>query len=268
MIVYHLCRLLSPKPTTDNPVEAYKIASHCLTNLPLIEHIARKGKPMLVSTGMSTIDEIDETVMLIKKYNCPFMLFHCVSSYPQSAEESNLKMINVLSKRYNVPVGYSGHEIGIIISLAAIALGAKAIERHFTLDRNMIGFDHKLSLQPEELKELITKGREIERALGSGEKKITDKEWITRKKYHYSIVSKVNIPKGTIITKSMLTAKNPGTGLETRYLPKIVGKKAVVDIKEDEIITFDMIEKNHKPRITQPNPISKAGKDNRYKRIG
>ena len=246
-------------------VEAYKIASHCLTNLPLIEHIARKGKPMLVSTGMSTIDEIDETVMLIKKYNCPFMLFHCVSSYPQSAEESNLKMINVLSKRYNVPVGYSGHEIGIIISLAAIALGAKAIERHFTLDRNMIGFDHKLSLQPEELKELITKGREIERALGSGEKKITDKEWITRKKYHYSIVSKVNIPKGTIITKSMLTAKNPGTGLETRYLPKIVGKKAVVDIKEDEIITFDMIEKNHKPKIIQPNPISKAGKDNRDK---
>lgn len=227
-------------------VEAYKIASHSLTNLPLIEHIARKGKPMLVSTGMSTLDEIDETVMLIKEYNCPFMLFHCVSSYPQSPEESNLKIINVLSKRYNIPIGYSGHEIGITISLAAIALGAKAVERHFTLDRTVKGFDHKISLQPEELKELITKGREIERALGSGGKKIQDKEWITRKKYHVSIVSKVNIPKGTIITRDLLTTKNPGTGLETRNMPEIIGKKAVVDINEDELITFDMIEKKHK----------------------
>ena len=222
-------------------VKAYKIASHCLTNLPLVEHIAKKGKPMLVSTGMSTFGEIDESIMVIKKYNCPFMLFHCVSCYPQCPEESNLKIIIALGKRYNVPIGYSGHEIGINISLAAIALGAKAVERHFTLDRNMKGFDHKLSLQPEELKELVVNGREIEKALGSSEKKILDKEWITRKKYHYSIASKVKIPKGTIITKEMLTAKNPGTGLETRYLTNRIGKKATMNIKKDILIMCHMI---------------------------
>ncbi len=223
-------------------VEAYKIASHSLTNLPLIEHIARKGKPMFVSTGMCTLNEIDKTVNLIKKYHCPLLLFHCISVYPQSPKESNLKMIDILNRRYkDIPIGYSGHEIGITISLAAIALGAKAVERHFTLNRNIAGFDHKLSIHPEELKELITKGREIEDALGSGKKSILGKEWITRKKYHASIVSKVNIPKGTIITKNMLTFKNPGIGLETYYLPKIIGKKAVIDIKGDVLITFNMI---------------------------
>lgn len=223
-------------------LESYKIASHSLTNLPLIKHVAKKGKPMFVSTGMSTLDEIDETVNLIKKYDCPFILFHCVSSYPQSPEESNLRMMKILEERYNAPIGYSGHEIGIHISLAAIALGAKAIERHFTLDRNMVGFDHKLSLQPEEMKELVKKGREIEKALGSGKKEVLEKEWITRRKYHSSIVTKMNIPKGTIITEDMLTSKNPGTGLETKHIPQVVGKKAAVDIKEDVLIAFDMIE--------------------------
>lgn len=224
-------------------VDAYKIASHSLTNLPLIEHIARKKKPMLVSTGMSTIDEIDKTVSLIKQYNCPFMLFHCVSSYPQSPEESNLKLITVFRERYeNVPIGYSGHEIGITISLAAISLGAKAIERHITLNKSMIGFDHKLSLQPEEFRELVMEGKVVENAIGSGVKEILEQEWITRKKYHASIVSRVDIQKGTIITRDMLTEKNPGTGLETRYIPQILGKKAVVDLKEDVLITFDMVE--------------------------
>ena len=223
-------------------LESYKIASHSLTNLPLIKHVAKKGKPMFVSTGMSTLDEIDETVNLIKKYDCPFILFHCVSSYPQSPEESNLRLMKILEERYKVPIGYSGHEIGIHISLAAIALGAKAIERHFTLDRNMVGFDHKLSLEPEEMEELVKKGREIEKALGSGKKEVLEKEWITRRKYHSSIVTKMNIPKGTIITEDMLTSKNPGTGLETKYIPQVVGKKAAVDLKEDVLITFDMIE--------------------------
>ena len=224
-------------------VDAYKIASHSLTNLPLIEHIARKKRPMLVSTGMSTIDEIDKTISLIKKHNCPFMLFHCVSSYPQSPEESNLKLITVFGERYsNVPVGYSGHEIGITISIAAIALGAKAIERHITLNKNMIGFDHKLSLQPEEFRELVTEGKVVETAIGSGVKEILEREWITRKKYHASIVSKVDIPKGTIIARDMLTVKNPGTGLETSYLPSVINKKATRNIKIDVLITFDMLE--------------------------
>ena len=223
-------------------VPAFKVASHSLTNLPLLEHIARKGKPMLISTGMSTIDEIDQAVKTIKAHNIPLLVFHCISSYPLQPELANLRIMQTLQQRYpDVPIGYSGHEVGIVISLAAVALGAKAVERHITLDRNMMGFDHKLSVEPEELKRLVQEARIIEKALGSGERRILAPEWVTRRKYHVSIVSVSRIPQGTIITRDMLTLKNPGTGLESRYLPDVIGKRAIVDIKEDTLISFDQL---------------------------
>ena len=221
-------------------IEAYKLASHSLTNLPLLEYLSKKGKPTILSTGMSHLDDIQLAVDLFKANNCPLSLLHCVSSYPTPFDECNLRMLDVLSKKFNIPVGYSGHEIGFLPTISAIARGAKIVERHFTLDKNMVGFDHKLSLEPGELKEMIKQIRDIEVILGDGVKNVSETELITSRKYHVSAVSARRILSGETLCEDDITYKNPGTGIPPKKMREILGKKAAQNIVEGKLLSVDM----------------------------
>ncbi len=159
-----------------------KVAAAMLTNIPLLETIASEGRYTYVSTGISTIEEIDAAVEVFKKYSCPFELMHCNSTYPMKDEDANLSLIPVLRDRYKVKIGYSGHEVGTLVSIAAVALGATSIERHITIDRAMYGSDQKASIEPWELCQLVRDIRIVEKALGSGQKVLTEAEYAIRKK--------------------------------------------------------------------------------------
>jgi len=222
-------------------VNSYKVASHSNTNLPLLKEIAAIGKSVYMSTGACTLEELDDAVEVFKSRSIRLTLLHCVSSYPTPVEEVNLGMIDFYRKRYEVPVGYSGHEIGYIPTIAAVALGAAAVERHFTMDKGLAGFDHKLSLEPAELKAMLKDIRAVEESLGITEKSVTEREIITRNKYKVSMASRQAISKGTIITAEMITYKNPGTGIHPRDADKVLGKKAAVDIPEDVLIQPNMV---------------------------
>ena len=222
-------------------VDSYKVASHGLTNLPLLEYLSKKGKPTILSTGMSHLDDIQLAVDIFKANNCHLSLLHCVSSYPTPFGECNLRMLDVLKEKFDVPVGYSGHEIGFLPTLSSVARGAKIVERHFTLDKNMVGFDHKLSLEPGELKEMIKQIRDIEVILGDGVKDVSETELITSKKYHVSMISSEEICKGTTLEESMIEYRNPGTGIPPKLAHLYFGKKAAVNIPADQIIDPSML---------------------------
>ncbi len=226
-------------------LKIYKLASHSLTNLDLLHKVAALNKKTILSTGMSEIEDIDKAVDIFKQYeNDNLSLLHCISSYPTPIEDCNLSMINFFKKRYNLKVGYSGHEIGYLPSLTAAALGADIIERHHTLSKDLEGFDHKLSLEPNELKEMTEKIREIDKIIGFPKKNISETEMITKKKYNVSMVSNQLIKKGELISKSHISYKNPGTGILPKYENQILGKKTLVDIEKDTIITYNMFENN------------------------
>ena len=159
-----------------------KIASAMLTNKEFVEEVAKEGKHTFIATGMSTYEEIDQAVDVFKRLNCPFELMHCNSTYPMKNEDANLKVIETLRNRYQCNVGYSGHETGRIVSLAAAALGATSIERHITLDRTMYGSDQAASLEVDDLQRLVKDIRVIEKALGTGEKVLTEAEEAVKKK--------------------------------------------------------------------------------------
>ena len=221
----------------------YKIASFDVTNLPLLEHVAKKGKPVILSTGMSSVDEIDEAVETILKHNKQLMVLHCVSIYPSVAEKLNLRTIPFFKERYSpLPIGYSGHEQDYMPTLAAISLGAKVVERHITLDKAMPGPDHAtVSIDPKEFGAMVAGSRRIEQALGVMRSEVLPEEMTTRNKHSKSIVSTVHIPAGTVITASMVMCKSPGYGLKPNMLGKIIGKKATVDIAEDAVLTNEHI---------------------------
>ncbi|MBO8161754.1 MAG: N-acetylneuraminate synthase [Thermosipho sp. (in: Bacteria)] len=221
----------------DLGVPAFKVSSTDLTNLPFLEYIAEKGKPIILSTGMGTLGEIEEAINTIKDVgNEDIVLLHCITSYPVKFESLNLRTIQTLKEAFKLPVGFSDHSLGIYAPIAAVALGAVVIEKHFTLDKNLPGPDHKASLNPEELKEMIKWIRLIEKALGDGIKRPTPKEIEIRKVARRSIVAKVDIPKGATITKNMITFKRPGTGLPPKYYKEIIGRRARRDIRADELI--------------------------------
>lgn len=223
-------------------VPGFKVGSGDLTNLPLLEYIARKDRPMLVSTGMATLAEVTEAVTTIKDAgNHQIILLHCTSNYPARIEDCNLRAMDTLRNEYDVPVGYSDHTLGITIPIAAVAMGACVIEKHFTLDNNQPGPDHRASLESDELKEMVTRIRMIEKALGSKEKKPTESENEIKKIARKSVVSGIDIPQGTTITREMLAFKRPGTGLEPKFVNEIIGKKSKKDIKCNELITFDKV---------------------------
>ncbi|BDR87039.1 N-acetylneuraminate synthase [Clostridium tetani] len=223
-------------------ISLYKISSGDLTNIPLLKYIAKLNKPMIISTGMANLGEIEETINSIKDAgNQQITLLHCTSNYPTDCCDVNLNAMITMKSAFKLPIGYSDHTLGIEIPIAAVAMGAKVIEKHFTLDRSMNGPDHKASLEPLELKEMVKSIRNIEKAFGDGVKRCNDSEKNTKLIARKSIVSKVKIKRGEIITEDKLTIKRPGNGIETKNLYHIVGKKALEDIEEDTIITWDQI---------------------------
>lgn len=223
-------------------VPVHKVASGDLTNSPFLEKVAKKKKPIILSTGMATLSEVKEAVNTIKKAgNNKIILLHCTTNYPCPLEEVNLKAMLTLKNEFNLPVGYSDHTLGILVPIIAITMGAQVIEKHFTLDKNLQGPDHKASLEPDELKEMVKKIREAEKALGEGVKKPTKSEEKIKKIARKSIIAKVDIPKGIKITKNMIIIKRPGKGIEPKYLSRVVGRIAKKNIRKDELITWETI---------------------------
>ena len=223
-------------------VPAFKVASGEITDFPLLKYIAEKKKPIILSTGMSTVDEIEDALKVIRERGIEdIVLLHCVTSYPAEIEDANLMVIETLRRRFKLPVGFSDHTLGITAPIAAAVLGAVLIEKHFTLDRTLPGPDHRTSLEPDELKDMIKSIRDVEKALGDGIKKLTEDEERIKKVARRSIVAIVDIPKGNLITREMLDIKRPGTGIEPKYLDVVVGRKAKRNIKKDDILKWDFL---------------------------
>lgn len=221
-------------------VPAYKVGSGDITNLPLLRKIAGKKKPIILSTGMSTLTEIKEAVKAIKKQgNNKIILLHCTTNYPCPLEEVNLRAMPAIEKKIDCLVGYSDHTLGDLVPVMAIAMGARVIEKHFTLDKNLPGPDHKASLEPKELKNMVERIRDAEKALGQNDKKPTKSEEKTKKVARKSIVANVDIPKGTKIAKNMLIMKRPGTGIAPGLARRVIGKRAKIDIAKDTLILFE-----------------------------
>jgi len=223
-------------------VEVFKLASHSLTNFDLLEYLAQHKKQTILSTGMTELDEIDMAVEIFKRHDCPLSLMHCVSAYPTPLHECNMLMMNNLKQRYELPTGYSGHELGFFPSVVAASMGAQLIERHYTLDKSMTGFDHKISLDPEELALMVNDIRLVDKIRGTGEKCVSETEWITRKKYHVSAVSLSEISTGDVISETHITFRNPGTGIPRKDIHLIMGKKAKEDIPVDMLLDIKMFE--------------------------
>ena len=223
-------------------VPAYKIASADLTNLPLIAHISKLNKPVIVSTGMSEMEEIEKTVSFMKEKNIVFSLLHCCSTYPSPVELLNLSLIPILQEKFNVPIGYSGHESSIQPSITAANMGAVIIERHITLDKTMEGLDQAASLEPDEFKELIQKIRESEKAKGTPIKQMTRGETLQREVLGKSIVCSNDIKKYELFSERNIAVKTPARGLSPQYYFELIGKKSSRDIKKGDYLQTDDLE--------------------------
>jgi len=223
-------------------IEIFKLASHSATNIELLEYLAKTGKKTIMSTGMAEMDEINTAVEIFKKNQTPLILLHCVSAYPTPIDECNLNMMSALKENFDLPVGYSGHELGYLPTLTSVAMGAVAIERHYTLDNEMTGFDHRMSLNSQDFKQMVKEIREVEKSKGSRKKNISETEWTTRNKYHVSMASSKIILKGTKLSSSMVDYRNPGTGIPAKDAHKVMGKIALRDIPEDELLRYDFFQ--------------------------
>jgi N,N'-diacetyllegionaminate synthase len=223
-------------------VTAFKIPSGELTNLPFLAHVARKNKPIILSTGMATLAEVEVAVAALRGAgNAAIILLQCVSNYPASPADVNLRAMITMAQTFDVPVGYSDHTLGNEVALAAVALGACVIEKHFTLDRNLPGPDHKSSLEPEELRDLVRSVRIVESALGNGEKNPAPSEANTASIARKSLVAACDIPADTELTVEMIVARRPGTGVSPALRDRIVGRKTRTSIREGAVLTFEML---------------------------
>jgi len=223
--------------------ECIKISSGELTNYPLLRYVAQTGKTIILSTGMSTIDDVRDAVNIIKENGeSNLVLLHCVSNYPASEVDVNLKAINTLKEEFNTTVGYSDHTKGNNAAIIALALGAKVIEKHFTTDKSLPGPDHAISLEPKELEEFVKAIRMTEEMLGNGIKKPTEAEKKMQIYARRSVVAACDIKAGEQIENFHITLKRPATGIDPRFIDKITGKSAIVDIPADQPITWDMLQ--------------------------
>lgn len=221
----------------DYGIEIMKIPSGEITNYPYLKAVGETGKRVILSTGMSTMDEIEEAVKVLKNYGaCDITLLHCNTEYPTPMKDVNLLAMCTMKNRVNLPVGYSDHTEGIEIPIAAVALGATVIEKHFTLDRNMEGPDHKASLEPKELKQMVKAIRNIEQALGTGKKEPSESEKKNIQVVRKSIVAKCDIAEGEVFTEENLTTKRPGNGLTPMVWNDVIGKRAMKSYYCDELI--------------------------------
>ena len=215
----------------------WKIPSGEVTNLPYLIALAQTGKPVVMSTGMCDMEEIKEAVAVLKEYGTTdIKLLHCNTEYPTPFEDVNLKAMETMRKELSLEVGYSDHTKGIEVPVAAVALGATIIEKHFTLDRNMEGPDHKASLEPKELAEMVRNIRNIEKALGLGHKVPSPSEEKNKVIARKSIVAARDIRKGEVLSEDNITVKRPGSGISPMKWFKVLGTKAIRDFVEDELI--------------------------------
>lgn len=217
----------------------WKIPSGEITNFPYIKRIAQHGEPVILSTGMSTLDEILDAITVLNTYGVPkerITVLHCNTEYPTPYEDVHLRAMKTIAECFGVKVGYSDHTCGIEVSLAAVALGATVIEKHFTLDRNLPGPDHKASLEPQELKQMVESIRHIEAALGSKTKQVSPSEEKNIRVARKSLVAVRDIRKGEHFSEENITAKRPGNGISPMRWEEVIGKTAPRDFKADELI--------------------------------
>jgi len=223
----------------------YKVGSDDCTNLPFLKYVAGTGKPMIVSTGMANLTEVEEAVAAIRSTgNNQLVILHTISNYPvENMGQVNLKAIPTLQRAFNdeILIGYSDHTTSLTIPVAAVALGACVYERHFTIDKNLDAPDAFLSADPAEMKAIVGAIREAEKTLGDGIKRPASSEEEMRQDTRKSIIARVNIKRGEPITADKIIIKRPGYGIEPKHLDIVVGRKATIDIKEDEVITWDKI---------------------------
>ena len=223
-------------------VPAFKIASFEIVDLELLKYVAKKGRPMILSTGVANLGEIEEALSVIRSQgNDEIILLHCNSMYPTPIEIVNLNSITTMSAAFKIPIGFSDHTLGTNISVAAVAMGAKVIEKHVTLDRKMKGPDHSFAIEPDELKQLVQNIRDVEKARGTGIKERSEKEQEMYEKGRRSLIAAQDIPKGMKIKRNMIIIKRPGYGIKPKFIDIVSGREAKVDIKAEQWITWDMI---------------------------
>lgn len=223
-------------------VEAFKVASFEITHLPMLKKISSTGKPIILSTGMANLEDIEVALDAIRSGgDSEVALLHCAIAYPPRYEDVNLRAMDTMKQAFQTPVGFSDHTMGHVTDVAAVARGACIIEKHFTLSRNQKGPDHPFSLEPDELREMILAIRQTEKILGSPIKKATEAESELHRIARRSLVAACNIPANTVITEEMIAVKRPGFGIPVRMMQTIIGRKALSDIEEDDILTWDMV---------------------------
>ena len=224
-------------------VPAFKLSSGELTNFRMLKKIALQGKPIIISTGMSTINQIKESIVILEKNGSKeIIILHCNVNYPTENKDVNLRVIQTLKEEFNYPIGFSDHTMSVEVPVASVALGATVVEKHFTLDRNMDGPDHSSSLEPNELKNMVEMIRSVEVALGSPEKIITESEKGNIGVMRKVIVASHDLKKGEILKSSDIAMKRAGDGLEPKFESKILGMKLIKSVSEDESVTLEMLE--------------------------
>jgi N-acetylneuraminate synthase len=223
-------------------VPAFKLPSGELTNLPLLAYVARKGRPLLVSTGMSDLAEVQAAVDTIRAAGGrDLALLHCVSCYPAAPADVNLRAMDTLAERFSLPVGFSDHTLGLDVAVAAVARGACVLEKHLTLDRRGRGPDHAASLEPDEFAALVRSVRQVEAALGHGRKEPAAAERDVARVARRSLVAAHDIPEGAAVTADAVTALRPGTGLSPALLPSVLGRRARRRIPAGTLLSLDML---------------------------
>ena len=216
-----------------------KIASMDINNDRLLQKAGETGLPVVVSTGMASLGEIDDAVVMLEAANAAqIVLLHCTALYPTPIEEANLRNIETL-RQFGYPVGFSDHSLGSTLSLAAVALGAVVIEKHYTLDKDMFGWDHKMSMSPEEMKVLIDGSAQIHVAMGSPRRAVSDREMDQRAAFRRSIVASRDISADETLSVDNITYRRPGTGLDPSLAPVLIGMKAIKTIPSDTLITMN-----------------------------
>jgi N-acetylneuraminate synthase len=224
--------------TLDVPL--FKVPSGEITNLPFLEHLARKGRPLILSTGMSTLGEVEEAVRVLEAAGATKLtLLHCVTEYPAPFNQVNLRAMQTLRSAFGLPVGYSDHTPGIEIAVAAVALGAEVIEKHFTLDRSLPGPDHSASLEPQELRQMVEAIRHVEMALGGGIKAPAPCELPNLPVARKSVVAARSLAAGRRLVQGDLDIKRPGNGIAPKLLPALIGRTLRVSLSKDEIIMWN-----------------------------
>jgi len=227
--------------TLDVPF--FKIASMDVTNPALLRHAARQQKPIVLSTGMATLAEIEQAVDIIRaEGNEQILLLHCISIYPPEYDTIQLRNMDTLRAAFDVPVGFSDHSLGTAIPLAAIALGASVIEKHFTLDQDMEGWDHAISANPEQLKVIVEEGRNIFRALGTGRRIVSPAELAKRHKFRRSLVVRHDLPRGHVFAATDFDAKRPGTGVAPDEIRYVLGRRLAREMAADQVLRWEHLE--------------------------